>query len=95
MLAHALRRFAALKSAAVVEKMAGVLETKGPDLIKQVNAVFHFEVREKEGDEPTYYSIDLKNAPGFAKEGKHGDSDATFIILDEDLVAIANKTLNP
>ena len=75
--------------------MSEVLAAKGPELIKQVNAVFHFEVREKEGDEATWFSIDLKNPPGYAKLGKEGVADATFTLLDDDLMAIANKTLNP
>lgn len=54
----------ALKSAALFEKMAPLLQTNGAELVKKVNAVFFFEVAAKKGGEATAWTIDLKNGTG-------------------------------
>ena len=37
----------------------------------------------------------MYHVTGSVQEGVHGTPDATFIILDDDLCAIANRTANP
>jgi len=84
-----------LKSQAIFDSMAPLLKDHGADMVKKVGAVFHFEVRAAAGDEPTYFTVDLKNGDGSYTPGKEGTADATFAVLDDDLAAIAGGTLNP
>jgi putative sterol carrier protein len=41
------------------------------------------------------YTLDLKNGKGKIVEGKVGTIDATFSILDDDLIAMTNGKLDP
>jgi 3-hydroxyacyl-CoA dehydrogenase/3a,7a,12a-trihydroxy-5b-cholest-24-enoyl-CoA hydratase len=84
-----------LKSQLIFDKMAPLLKDHGADLVKKVGAVFHFEVRKAAGDAPTTFTLDLKNGSGAFANGAEGKADATFIVLDDDLVAISAGTLNP
>lgn len=96
----------ALKSAALFEQMTPFLKTNGVDLVKKVNAVFFFEIAKSKGAEVTTWTIDLKNGTGVEIQitnflikalhtGRVGTADATFSLLDDDLIAMANGTLNP
>lgn len=62
--------------------MAQLLEANGAEMVAKVGYVYHFAVRKSEGEEPTYFTLDLKNDNGAAVEGKVGEADATFIMLD-------------
>lgn len=75
--------------------MGPLLKTTGPDLVKKVNAVFFMEVAKVKGGETTSWTIDLKNGSGAIHNGKVGTADATFTLLDDDLMAMSNGTLNP
>jgi hypothetical protein len=54
----------ALKSAAIFEQMDPFLKEKGDSVVKQVGAVFFFEVAKAKGQEPQVWTIDLKNGKG-------------------------------
>ena len=41
------------------------------------------------------WTIDLKNGGGAVKKGKEGTADATFSLLDDDVVSLFNGTLKP
>ena len=84
-----------LKSEALFADMAPHLEANGADLVKKVGAVFHFEVSAAKDQPATAFTVDLKNGNGAIKKGKEGTADATFILLDDDLIAIAQGKLNP
>lgn len=54
----------ALKSEALFARMEPFLKSQGAELVKKVNAVFFFEVSKKKGEDPTVWTIDLKNGTG-------------------------------
>lgn len=95
----------ALKAAALFDQMVPFLKTNGADLVKKVNAVFHFDLSATKGGPVTSWTIDLKNGNGvygnfilFYKSisnGKVGKADATFTMLDADFMGVAAGTLNP
>lgn len=87
---------AKLKSETLFETMAPHLKTaEGAAIIKKIQAVFHFEIAAQKGAEPAFFTVDLKNGQGGVTKGKVGTPDATFIMLDDDLIGIAKGTLNP
>ena len=53
-----------LKVAVLFDKMKPHLATSGAEVVKKVNAVFHFEVPETKGKEPVCWTVDLKNGNG-------------------------------
>lgn len=53
-----------LKSADLFKRMGPILEKNGADIVKKVQAVFLFEIRENKDSEPQYFTIDLKNGNG-------------------------------
>jgi putative sterol carrier protein len=85
----------ALKAEALFAAMAPHFATHGAAFVAKVQAVFHFEIKASATSEPKFFTIDLKNGNGSIAQGKVGEADATFIILDDDLVAIADGKLNP
>jgi len=64
-----------------------------PSVVKDVNAVIHW-VLSKAGNTKTWTS-DLKNAPGFVKEGEHGKADVVISISDSDYIDLVSGKLNP
>ncbi len=92
-----------LLSEDLFNRMSEHLKTNGSAVVKKVNAVFHFEVREKKGGDPTVFTVDLKhgsgrhicNHSGKIKKGKEGKADTTFIILDKDMMSLASGKLDP
>ena len=84
-----------LKSVDVFQKMGPVLEKQGAAVVAKVGAVFHWELRAKKGDAPTYVTIDLKNGNGKVAMGKEGKADATFIMLDDDFMKLTAGKLKP
>lgn len=85
----------ALKSEALFQAMAPHFQTHGAAFVQKVQSVFHFEIKATATSEPKFFTIDLKNGNGSISPGKVGSADATFILLDSDLVAIADGKLNP
>ena len=77
--------------------MGPVLAANGKEAVAKVGAVFHFELRAKKGDKPTIYTVDLKNGNGAIQEGKIAGvkPDATFVMLDADLVNLFAGKLDP
>ena len=87
---------AKLKSEALFETMAPHLKTpEGAAIVKKIQAIFHFEISATKGGEAQFFTVDLKNGSGSVARGKVGTPDATFIMLDDDLIGIAKGTLNP
>ena len=86
-----------LASAAIFAKMAPLLETQGKEAVAKIGAIYAFELRAKKGDKPTTFTVDLKNGNGAIKEGKIDGvkPDATFVMLDGDLVQLFGGKLNP
>ena len=87
----------ALKSADIFNKMAAQLPTHGETIVSKVKSVYAFELRKKKADKPTLFTIDLKNGKGRITEGKIDGlkPDCTFVMLDDDFVALAAGKLNP
>ena len=85
-----------LKTAALFEKMDAILQKQGKPIVDKLQAVYHFEVREKKGAKPTYFTVDLKNGNGQAKEGKIAGlkADCTFVMLDNDIIAMSQGKLD-
>lgn len=53
-----------LQSEELFNKMGKHLETAGADIVKKVQAIFFFEIREKKGSDPTVFTVDLKTGSG-------------------------------
>ena len=83
-----------LKSADLFKRMDTILQQQGKPIVDKLQAVYLFEVRAKKGQKPTYFTVDLKNGNGSVKEGKQGKADCTFIMLDEDIMAMAAGKLD-
>ena len=84
-----------LKSVAMFEKIAPLLEKQGAEVVAKVGAAFHFEFREKKADKPTYVTVDLKSGNGKITIGKEGKADATFVMLDDDFMKLVEGKLKP
>ena len=82
-----------LKSVALFEKMGEMMPKVGAQVVAKVGCVYHFELREKKGDQPTLVTVDLKNGNGKISMGKEGKADATFIMLDNDFMKLADGKL--
>jgi len=75
--------------------MADLMKSNGLTVCGKVNAIFNFEILKTADDKtPTVYTIDMKNSPGYIKEGKHEKPDATFTMLDENIVLMFEGKLN-
>ena len=46
------------------------------------------EIAPAKGQEPVYWTVDLKNGNGSIKNSKDGKADATFALVDTDAVAL-------
>jgi len=53
-----------LKSKAIFDKMAGIIEERGESMVAKVGHVYHFGVRKEKGGDLTYFTMDLKNGTG-------------------------------
>lgn len=85
----------ALKAEKLFDLMEKFVAEKGKELVPKIKAVYHFKVSAKKGGPVTTWTVDLKNGNGAIKKGGEGKADATFTLLDDDMIAMANKTLNP
>eukprot|EP01017_Pseudomicrothorax_dubius_P001104 TRINITY_DN0_c351_g1_i1.p1 TRINITY_DN0_c351_g1~~TRINITY_DN0_c351_g1_i1.p1 ORF type:complete len:119 (-),score=38.60 TRINITY_DN0_c351_g1_i1:56-412(-) len=85
----------ALKSEKLFDAMAAFLPDKGDEIVKKVGSVFYFEISRAKGETPSVWTVDLKNGKGSIKKGKEGSADATFIMLDDDLISMAEGKLHP
>ena len=83
-----------LKCADLFSRMHTILQSQGKPIVDKLQAVYFFEVRAKKGQKPTYFTVDLKNGNGSVKTGKHGKADCTFIMLDDDIMAMAAGKLD-
>lgn len=69
---------------------------EGKDLIKKVDAVFNFEIKEnKKGPVEKSFVIDLKNGQGKVYVGHEKSAHATFTMIDGDFEKVCMGTLNP
>ena len=78
---------------AVFDKLNAQLPTHGKDIVAKVGAVYLWELREKKGEAPEYWTVDLKNGNGKITKGKEGKADATFVMLDSDFLKLINGKL--
>jgi len=75
--------------------MGDLLKANGKAICTKVNAVFNFEVLKNSDDKnPTVWTVDMKNSPGEIKSGRHEKPDATFTMLDENIVLMSEGKLN-
>ena len=84
-----------LKSVAMFERVAPLMDQHGKGMVAKVGAVFHFEFRASKGSDPQSVTVDLKNGNGKIVLGKEGKADATFIMLDDDFMKLAGGKLKP
>ena len=84
-----------LKSIALFKNMEPMLATHGAALVEKVGCSYHFELRAKKGDKPTYITLNLKTGNGAIAEGKVGKADCTFVVLDDDFMALSQGKLKP
>ena len=80
-------------AATVFDKMNTQLPTVGKDIVAKVGAVYLWELREKKGGDPEFWTVDLKNGNGKITKGKEGRPDATFVMLDSDFMKMINGKL--
>ena len=73
------------------------LEKFGKEICEKVQCVYAFEIRAAKADQPTIWTVDLKNGNGAVHDGKVDSLkvDATFIMLDDDFVALTQQKLKP
>jgi glutathione S-transferase len=87
----------ALKSSAVFDLIAKRLPDEGAEMAKQANAVFRFEISHPSLGAPAKWTVDLRNTGKGALIA--GDSqllaDTTFVMSDDDFIALATGKLNP
>ena len=53
-----------LKSEALINSMAPLLKDNGKEIVAKVGAIYMFEISKAAGEEPQYWTIDLKNGNG-------------------------------
>ena len=80
-------------AATVFDKMSAQLPAVGKDIVAKVGAVYLWELREKKGGDPEFWTVDLKNGSGKITKGKEGRPDATFVMLDADFMKLINGKL--
>ncbi|KAI7850471.1 sterol binding protein [Circinella umbellata] len=84
------------ESSKLIAELAKVFDQMSDDertkLMKQVNGVFQFVIKNKEGKEEIY-TVDAKKE-GKVFRGKGTKADATLTLKDEDFVALASGKLN-
>ncbi|XP_046843162.1 sterol carrier protein 2-like [Xenia sp. Carnegie-2017] len=84
------------KSLPVFKYMEEVLEKEGAKFVKQVKALFLFELTNGPNGETKKWTIDLKNGNGSIHlGGNKSDVDCTVTIKDEDFYKMASGSLNP
>jgi len=88
---------AGLKSEGIFGMMAAFMDLgEAEKLVKQVDAVYIFEILQKKGGPVVKkFVIDLKNGKGKVFEGTVSNADATFTMVDEDFEAVCLGKLNP
>ncbi|CAD8099193.1 unnamed protein product [Paramecium primaurelia] len=78
----------ALKSAVLYEKMDPFIKSQRTELVKKINAVYYFEVSKAKGEPPEVQSQKWNRR-------KVGTADATFTMIDDDKIVMAQGKLNP
>jgi len=72
------------------QEIPSVLKAK-PELIKEINAIIHFDVTGPTGGK---WTVDLTKPDGWVSEGLTGTSKMTVTVGDADFVKIRQKQLN-
>ena len=72
------------------QDIPAVLKDK-PELLKEINAVIHFDVTGPAGGK---WTLDLTKAEGWVSEGANGEPKMTVVVGDADFVKIRQKQLN-
>jgi hypothetical protein len=65
--------------------------SENPDLVKDINAVIHFNVTGGNGGS---WTMDLTRPDNWVTEGISGEAKMTITVSDEDFVKIRQKQLN-
>lgn len=84
-----------LKSEGLFKRMSKLLETDGERFVKDIGAVYHFDILATKGATPVSFTVDLKNGKGSFANGKVGKADTAFTFFDEDILKFADGSLNP
>lgn len=74
------------------EQKIGAKIRENPDKIKNVQAIYEFQVT---GDPPSTWTLDLTSPEGKVFQGSTGNAKCVVTIALENLVAIVEKKLNP
>ncbi|KAK3238910.1 hypothetical protein CYMTET_51120 [Cymbomonas tetramitiformis] len=77
-----------LKSTTVFKLLGGAMPTKGPELVKKMNAVVAFKI------DGQVFTVDLKNGSGSVTEGEAGKADLTITVSDENFLQLVEGKLN-
>jgi len=81
-----------LKSQPVFDEMAKRIK-ENPNVIRQVNAVYQFNLKTENG-QIVNYTVDLKNASGSVRPGTATNPDCTMTISDSDYFDMATGKMN-
>jgi len=73
-------------SAQFFEQVKATIAKDGQALCKKINGVYQFNI--KVDNATKEYIVDLKNAPGSVKEGKHEKPDCTIGVAEADFIEI-------
>ena len=84
-----------LKSEILFENASKKFADHGAEVVKKVQAIFHFELKETKDSKPEFFTLDFKNGNGSFAKGKIGKADATFSMLDDTLIKLTEGKLNP
>ena len=86
-----------LKAKELFDRMVPHIEKYGAEVVKKVQSVYAFEIRAKKGAKPTTWTIDLKNDSGSITEGKKQGvkPDCTFVMFDDDFIALSQGKIKP
>jgi putative sterol carrier protein len=74
------------------KKLAAELPSKGADVVKEVGAIYRFDV--KSGGTTRSWIVDLKNGSGSCKEDANGKGDCTIQMADADFVDLMTGKLD-
>ena len=72
------------------ESIPAVLASK-PDLVKELNAVIHFDIT---GDQGGTWTLDTTKSSGWVTSGPQGTPKMTVTVSDQDFMKIRAKQLN-
>ncbi|KAL4660875.1 peroxisomal multifunctional enzyme type 2 [Arapaima gigas] len=84
-----------LRSDLVFAEIGRRIKDQGPELVKKLNAVFHWEITQG-GRTAAQWTVDLKSGGGSLQKGPYsGKPDITLTLSEEDFMEVLQGKLNP